>query len=356
MNIKERIELLVKLGEYFVMNDETVQSIKEKASIQNPWFSVEFIDLALKNITDNFLQRQLLEDWIKQYDIKDNSSPQKTVGIIMAGNIPLVGFHDLLCVFISGHKALIKASSKDEVLIKHVVQKITEWNDEAKQYITFADMLKNCDAYIATGSNNSSRYFEYYFSKYPNIIRKNRTSVAVLSGNETEAELDLLADDMLLYFGMGCRNVSKIFVPEGYDFIPLLNALKKYNRFADFHKYKNNYDYQLALLIMNNKFYMSSDAVIITENESVFAPVSQLNYSYYNDPGTLTQSLQNNTDVQCIVGKDFIPFGSAQTPSLNDYADGIDTMKFLSDMMPQPQREFFEDPGLSAKDNQLLKH
>jgi hypothetical protein len=314
------------------MNDKTLQSVKEKASVQNPWFSIEFIDLALKNIADNFLQRSLLEDWVKQYDIKDNPSPQRTVGIIMAGNIPLVGFHDLLCVFISGHKAVIKASSKDDVLIKHAVQKLTEWNETTTQLITFAENLKNCDAYIATGSNNSSRYFEYYFSKYPNIIRKNRTSVAVLKGDETEEELNLLADDMLLYYGMGCRNVSKIYAPEGYDFIQLLDALRKYNHFVDFHKYKNNYDYQLAVLIMNNKFYMTNDAIIITENESVFAPVSQVNYSYYNDLNSLTQSLQNNTDVQCIVGKDLIPFGSAQSPSLSDYADGVDTMKFLESL------------------------
>jgi hypothetical protein len=332
MNIKERIELLVQLGEYFLKDDEALQEVKGKANYQNAWFSLEFIDLALKNIADNFLQRQLLEDWVKQYNIKDDPSPQKKVGVIMAGNIPLVGFHDLLCTFISGHKAVIKASSKDEVLIKHVVQKLTEWDAATSKYITLADNLKNCDAYIATGSNNSSRYFEYYFSKYPNIIRKNRTSVAVLKGDETAEELNLLSDDVLLYYGMGCRNVSKIFAPEGYDFVQLLDALKKYSRFADFHKYRNNYDYQLALLIMNGKFYMTNDVVVLTENESVFAPVSQLNYSYYDDPKALIQSLQNNSDVQCIVGKDFTPFGAAQTPSLTDYADGIDTMKFLASL------------------------
>src|SRR5947209_7831395 len=181
MNIKERVELLVKLGKYFLGNDETLQAVKEKANIQNAWFSIEFIDLALKNIADNFLQQPLLENLVRQYDVKNDPLPQKNVGIIMAGNIPMVGFHDLLCVFISGHKAVIKTSSKDEVLIKHVAQKLIEWNEEASKYITFAEMLKNCDAYIATGSNNSSRYFEYYFSKYPNIIRRNRTSVAVLN-------------------------------------------------------------------------------------------------------------------------------------------------------------------------------
>lgn len=338
MNINERIDLLVRLGEYFVLNDEELQLIKQKAHFQNSWFSIEFIDLALKNITQNFLQKDLLEKWIAQYDLKDNLSPKKNIGIVMAGNIPLVGFHDFLCVFVSGNKAVIKASSKDEVLIKHIAQKLIEWNDEVKYFISFAENLKNCDAYIATGSNNSSRYFEYYFAKYPNIIRRNRTSVAVLSGDEAKEELDLLADDMQLYYGMGCRNITKLYVPEGYDFIALLDALRKYNYFADFHKYRNNYDYQLALLIMNRKFYMTNDSIILTENENVFAPVSQVNYSYYNKMKTLAESLQNNTDIQCIAGKNFIDFGKSQSPSLTDYADCVDTMKFLEGLGNKPIR------------------
>ncbi len=328
MNINERIDLIAKLGEYFLLNDEQLQSVKQKAKEQNPWFSMEFIDLAIKNIAENYLQKSLLKDWVKQYDVSEPQ--QKNVGIVMAGNIPLVGFHDFLCVFISGHKAVIKPSSKDEVLIRNITEKLTEWNNAAKDHLILAENLKNCDAYIATGSNNSSRYFEYYFSKYPNIIRRNRTSVAVLKGDEAKEELNLLADDIQLFYGMGCRNVTKLFVPEGYDFIALLDALKKYNRFADFHKYRNNYDYQLALLIMNHKFYMTNDSIIFTENESVFAPVSQVNYSYYNEPKTLIESLKNNTNIQCIVGKDFIPFGKTQSPSLTDYADGIDTMQFLN--------------------------
>ncbi len=335
MKIKERIDLLVSLGEYFVTNDETLQSAKEKAKAQNAWFSIDFIDLALKNITESYLQENLLEDWIKHYDLKDELLQQKNIGIVMAGNIPLVGFHDFLCVFISGHKAIIKPSSKDEILIKHIAQKLFEWNNKTKEYIAFAERLKNCDAYIATGSNNSSRYFEYYFSKHPNIIRRNRTSVALLTGNETTDELNLLADDMQLYYGMGCRNVTKLFVPEGYDFIALLDALRKYNYFADFHKYRNNYDYQLALLIMNQKFYMTNDSIILTENESIFAPVSQVNYSYYNESKTLAESLKTNTGIQCIVGQEFIPFGKSQSPSLTDYADGADTMQFLTTQVPK---------------------
>lgn len=331
MNINERIDLMARLGEYFVADNEALRLVKQKAQIQNPWFSIEFIDLALKNIGNNFLTKDLLTAWSNTYAMPEPTAP-KNVGIVMAGNIPLVGFHDLLCVFISGHKAVIKPSSKDEVLIKHIAAKLFEWNEDAKQFILFAEQLKNCDAYIATGSNNSSRYFEYYFSKYPSIIRRNRTSVAVLNGSETNEELDLLADDMQLYFGMGCRNVTRLFVPEGYDFIALLDALKKYNYFADFHKYKNNYDYQLALLIMNHKFYMTNDSIILTEQDSLFAPVSQVNYSFYNEPKTLGESLQKNTDIQCIAGKGFTPFGQSQSPSLTDYADGIDTMQFLQSL------------------------
>lgn len=331
MNIKKRVDLMIRLGEYFVTNDEALQSVKQIASSQNPWFGLEFVDLAIKNIAQNFLQEKLLESWVEEYDLEDNPL-QKNIGIVMAGNIPLVGFHDFLCVFVSGHKAIIKASSKDDVLIKHIAEKLIEFDDNAKQYMAFAERLKGCDAYIATGSNNSSRYFEYYFARVPNIIRRNRTSVAILNGNETEEELNLLADDMQLYYGMGCRNVTKIFVPEGYDFIALLDALRRYNHFADFHKYKNNYDYQLALLILNRKFYMTNDSIILTENESVFAPVSQVNYSYYNETKTLADNLHANIDIQCIVGNDFVPFGKSQSPSLTDYADGIDTIQFLKQL------------------------
>ena len=331
MNIKERINLLVKLGDYLLMNNDDLQSVKEKARIQNAWFTEEFINLAIENIAKNFLQKDLLKDWVGQYQLSDNVQP-KNVGIVMAGNIPLVGFHDFLCVFISGHKAIIKPSSKDEVLIKHIAQKIVEWNKEAEDYIVFAENLKNRDAYIATGSNNSGRYFEYYFGKYPNIIRRNRTSAAILTGKESEDDLVMLADDIQQYFGMGCRNVTHLFVPGKYDFVPLLNALKKYDYFKDFHKYRNNYDYRLALLILNNKFYMSNESIIITESESVFAPVSQLNYSYYNNIKTVEKNLGNNQDIQCIVGKGFIPFGKSQSPLLTDYADGIDTLHFLKQL------------------------
>ncbi len=250
----------------------------------------------------------------------------------MAGNIPLVGFHDFLCVFLSGHRALLKLSSKDDVLLPFLLRKLTEWTGEVTELVRIADTLKNCDAYIATGSNNTGRYFDYYFAKYPHIIRKNRTSVALLDGSETESELNLLADDIQLYFGMGCRNVTKLFVPEGYDFMPLLNVLKKYEYYLDFNKYKNNYDYQFALLIMSSKFHLNNGSILLAENASPFAPVAQLNFSYYNSVKETISVLQNNTDIQCIVGHGFTPFGKAQQPCITDFADGSDTLRFLVDL------------------------
>jgi Acyl-CoA reductase (LuxC) len=332
MILQQRIELATQLGEYLIDNSPEWQAVKEKAALLNPWFMPDFIELSVKNICSKFLKKDKLEKWTDKYQLLKSNSSAKKVGLVMAGNIPLVGFHDFLCVWMSGHHAIIKASSKDDVLIKHIVEKLIEWNKDAANFISFADTLKNCDAYIATGSNNSSRYFEYYFGKYPNIIRRNRTSVAVLNGNETEEELNLLADDIQLYFGLGCRNVTKLYVPENYDFMKLLDVLKRYDYFMDFHKYKHNFDYQLALLIMGNKFYMNNGSIILTENQSIFSPVSQVNYEYYKKQEDVIASLKTNDDVQCTVGKDFIPFGQAQSPSLNDYADGVDTMQFLSSL------------------------
>ena len=327
MNLQMRIDLATRLGQYILSDSPEWQETKHRASLINPWFTTEFIDIAVGNLAKHYLDKQKLENWTSSYKI-ETVDPKK-IGIVMAGNIPLVGFHDFLCVFISGHKAIIKPSSKDEVLIKHLAQKLIEWNKGLNETIFFQEMLKDCDAYIATGSNNSARYFEYYFKKYPHIIRRNRTSVAILDNNETTIELEKLADDVHLYFGMGCRNVTKIFVPKDYEFIPLLTAFKKYDHFKDHHKYRNNYDYNLALHILNGKFYMANESIILLENPSIFSPISQLNYEFYTDKNTIAESLRTMDDLQCAVGHDYIPFGQAQLPSLTDYADGIDTINFL---------------------------
>ncbi len=331
MNVQERLNLLVQLGNYMQSDSEDWNAAKHRAYLKNQWFIPQFIQLAVTNICNEYLQQEVLQSVVQQYKIGEPIQP-KTVGIVMAGNVPLVGFHDFLCVFLSGHHAAIKLSSKDDVLLPFLLSKMKSWNDEFVTYVTVAETLKNCDAYIATGSNNSSRYFEFYFAKYPHIIRKNKTSVAIIEGNETDKELSLLADDISLYFGLGCRNVTKLFVPEGYDFIPLLEALKKYDYFLEFHKYKNNYDYHLALLIMSNKFYMNNGSVLLAENVSAFAPVAQLNFSYYNSIKETVSTLQNNSDVQCIVGHHHIPFGNAQKPCFTDFADGTDTLQFLMNL------------------------
>jgi hypothetical protein len=329
MNLQQRIVLLNRLGDYILQDNDNWQATKQKASLQNSWFTPEFIELATRNIALAFLQKDALTAWAQQYNIPADNTAPKNVGIIMAGNIPLVGFHDFLCVFITGHRQTIKPSSKDDVLIKHLVQQLYDWDESTRHLVTFSEMLKNCDAYIATGSNNSARYFDYYFSKYPHIIRRNRTSVAILTGEENAEELDKLADDVYQYFGLGCRNVTKLYVPENYDFIPLLNAFKKYDHLSDLHKYKHNYDYMLAVLILNKQYYMTNQSILLTESKELFSPISQLNFEYYKPGEKPEAALTNNEDVQCIVGKSNIPFGQAQQPSLTDYADGVDVLKFL---------------------------
>lgn len=329
MKLQERIETLAGLRKFMLGDDESWLQKKQEAGIKNSWFTPEFISASVHNIVNEFLDTKALADWAAAYGIPDENTVPKTVGVVMAGNIPLVGFHDFLSVFISGNKQVIKLSSKDDVLLKFLVQKMTALNPAVAEYVRFEEMLKGCDAYIATGSDNSSRYFEYYFSKYPNIIRRNRTSVAILDGNETAEDLEKLADDIHLYFGLGCRNVTKIYVPKGYDFIPLLNSCRKYNYFIEHHRYKNNFDYNLAIHILNNKFYMSNDHLLLIEDASVFSPISQLNYEYYDDLTALADALKNNENIQCITGSNRIGFGKAQQPSLTDYADGVDTMKFL---------------------------
>lgn len=298
---------------------------KERAFALNHWFVPEFTDLAVGNIVNHFLQPSLLDTWTARYPGL-GKGPARNVGVVMAGNIPLVGFHDFLSVFVSGHRQTIKLSSKDNVLLPHLVGMLREWAPELASTIVFSDLLKGCDAYIATGSNNSARYFEYYFGRYPSLIRRNRTSVAVLDGSETPGELDKLADDIHQYFGLGCRNVTKIYVPTGYDFIPLLSSLKRYSWFFDHHKYKNNYDYQLAIYLMNNQFYMTNDSIVLLEHKDLFSPIGTLYYEYYQ----YQPSLAGNPDVQCVVGHGGLPFGAAQQPLLEDYADGVDTLAFLA--------------------------
>jgi hypothetical protein len=330
MNIQARIDAFFTLGDkYLTKENQGFQEAKWKAHQQNAWFLPEFIEQSSHQIVTQFLQKEQMTNWVNLYPTISNSNTGIKVGIVMAGNIPLVGFHDLLSVLIAGHTAVVKCSSKDTVLIQFVIDALKEINPAFTDLIIVQEQLKNCDAYIATGSNNAGQYFEQYFGKYPNIIRKNKTSVAILEGNETKEELALLADDMLLYFGMGCRNVTQIWVPMGYDFIPLLSALKKYEYLIDQHKFKHNYDYQLALLMMNRQFYMDAGGILLSENPSPFAAISQIHYQFYTPD---QQPELRSAEIQCVVGRQYLPFGSLQKPTLSQYADGVDTLEFLSSL------------------------
>ena len=351
MNLEHRIHLLSELGNYCLSEDAGWKEIRHRAYLENGWFIPEFIKEAVQQIAREYLQKDKLTQWARGYELPREKKAPKQVGLIMAGNIPLVGFHDFLSIFISGHRQLIKPSSRDEALIRHLVGQLIRLDPEVSSYVGFAERLKGCDAYIATGSNNSARYFDYYFAKYPHIIRRNRSSVAILNGRETTAELEALAEDVYLYFGLGCRNVTKLYVPENYDFVPLLDAFRNYDHLADYAKYKHNYDYQLTILLLNKKYYMTNGTILLAENSAIFTPISVLNYEYYQPasqsatpplpapetagsparPSPLP-ALAADPDVQCIVGEGGIPFGKAQHPALNDYADGVDTLRFLRDL------------------------
>ncbi len=344
MNLEQRIDLLVKLGNYCLSEEPAWLSAQQRAHAENGWFSPEFIKAAVRQIAEEFLQKDKLAQWARDYRLPAENPSPKTVGLTMAGNIPLVGFHDFVSIFITGHHQLIKPSSKDNVLIRHLIAQLETYHPEVSSVVSFAERLNGCYAYIATGSNNSARYFDYYFAKYPHIIRRNRTSVAVLTGEETRQDLNHLADDVYQYFGLGCRNVTKLYVPENYDFLSLLEAFRRYNYLSELSKYKHNYDYQLTILLLNKVYYMTNESILLVEATSPFSPISVLHYEYYRRGENPIPALLDNQDIQCIVAQQAsdipdspsatltsqVPFGKAQRPGLSDYADGVDTLQFLT--------------------------
>ncbi len=336
MNLSERIQLLNRLGRRLQGQDDYLDAVMHRTFHHNKWFTIENQREAVQAISRHFLDEEKLRQWIQAYDIPERTSAPKKVGLVMAGNIPLVGFHDLVSVFLAGHKAMIKMSEKDPYLLPYLLKLFINLDDRAEEYFEIVDQLKGFDAVIATGSNNSSRYFEYYFSKIPNIIRKNRNAVAVLSGEETEEELLALGRDVFQYFGLGCRNVAKIYVPENYQFDPLMEALHEYREIVLHNKYKNNFDYNFAIQVLNKVPYYSNGCIILIENKAIQSRVGEMYFEYYSDRSALEQELQARADeIQCVIAKDGLlsnptyNFGQAQQPELWDYADGVDTMEFL---------------------------
>lgn len=328
MKVEDRITAFHQLGkELNSLHDDTFQSLATRAKNENPWFTVDSVRMAVRGIT-SWLDAAKLLAWTSPYDLNTAS---RTIAIVMAGNLPLVGFHDFLCVLIAGHKVMIKTSSKDTVLIRFVVDELIRIEPRFADCIIFADMLKGFDAIIATGSDNTSRYFEYYFGKYPNIIRRNRTSVAVINGTESIEDLAALGNDVFSYFGLGCRNVGKLFLPKGYKAEQLLDAWSTHRDIIHHHKYCNNYDYQKSVLLVAQLPFLDSGFVLLQQHEKLFSPLSVVYYEFYDDDESLTQKLLAVEDkIQCIVSKNGdIKFGQSQFPSLTDYADRIDTMSFV---------------------------
>lgn len=331
--LKSFLELKVKLQN---IPGTELNAVIEKAKIKNPWFTGDNIKFALAGII-SMLSEDKLQHWTSRYDFSQNIPP-KSIGVIMAGNIPLVGFHDLLSVLISGHRLVAKLSSQDEILLPFVTEKLVETDENWKEKISFVDKLQNFDAVIATGSDNTSRYFDYYFKDYPKIIRKNRTSAAVLHGDEKGEELRNLGEDIYRYFGLGCRNVSKIYLPQDFDIKVLLDPLNDWDFLSDSHKFVNNYNYNRAIYAMEQIPYFDNGFSIFTESEQLVAPTSVVYYQYYNNNEELENLINaNEQKLQCVVSAGgwfpgSIEFGKAQVPEVWDYADNIDTVKFLLDI------------------------
>ncbi len=303
----------------------------------NAWFTPESVLQAVTAV-GNMLNRNNLTTWFNNYDLQNKSS--KRVGLILAGNLPMVGFHDVLCVLITGNYALIKASSQDARLIKYVLQMLTDIENGFKDQYSFVERLENFDAVIATGSNNTSRYFEYYFGKVPHIIRKNRSSLALLTGDESAEQLYRLGHDIFDYYGLGCRNVSKLMVPKGYIFNFFFESIEPYQPIINHHKYNNNYDYNKSIYLVNSDKHFDNGFLLLKEDENLISPLAVLFYEYYDDLQSAQNKLNEDSDkIQCIVSaaplqvkNQVVDFGESQQPALWDYADGVDTMKFLTEI------------------------
>ncbi len=332
MNLADRISAFSLLGK--LLSEKKIdQKICKKAEENNRWFTQKNINFSILEIS-KMLEKENLNKWINNYPKLNKYKTEKNVAVIMAGNIPLVGFHDFLSVLISGHKIIVKLSTKDNILLKEIAKLLIEIEPKFEKKITFTDsILKNFDAVIATGSDNSSKYFDYYFNKYPHIIRKNRTSIAILNGKETEQDFKNLGTDIFAYYGLGCRNVSKIFVPNNYNFTAFLDSMQSFSYVYTNNKYANNYDYNSSLFLLNKIKHFSNNFLLLTKNISYSSPISVIYYENYSNIETIYNRIENDKEkLQVIVSNisdEHTKFGQTQSPNLTDYADNIDTLNFL---------------------------
>ncbi|WP_370896378.1 acyl-CoA reductase [Chryseobacterium gossypii] len=341
MHIENQVLGLTRLGEYingflakspesYNENDSEFELLLKKSEIENPWFTIDNQKFALQQWAD-LLNEKNIRNWLKNYSI---SKISKRVGLILAGNIPLVGLHDVVSVVLANHVPVIKLSSKDKYMIPYLLRK---WKEFSEGYVGYeiVDKLENFDAVIATGSNNTARYLEYYFKDYLSIIRKNRTSIAVLKGDETDGELQLLAKDIFQYFGLGCRNVTRLFIPQDFVIDRLFENFLGFKDIINHNKYANNYDYNRAVYLLNQEQFWDNNFVMLKEDDRLFSPLSVINFSRYSSLEDVKAFIaENEENIQCVVAKadlglDSIPFGEAQNPGLDTYADNVDTMKFL---------------------------
>lgn len=306
---------------------ERLKSVVRKEHIYNPWFTAQNIDAQLSAL-GQMLELSKLSAFAASYSF---ASRPKRIGIVMAGNLPLVGFHDLLCTVLSGNIAVCKLSSQDKNLLPAFLSVVNEWNPQISERIVLSPgPLQHIDAVIATGSNNSVGYFEQYFGRYPHVFRKNRTSVAVLDGTETEEELKLLGKDIFSFFGMGCRNVSHLLIPSAYSLDHLFGAIVEEGDIVNHHKYANNYDYNRTVLLMNQLPFLDNNFVLLREDESLFSPLSVVHYQRYDSPQEVNAYLRDHADeIQVIVGHGRTAFGESQHPELSDFSDNVDIMAFL---------------------------
>jgi len=334
MKLKDRVDAIVKLGVYleklFIKENSELLS---KVEFTNAWFTKENVKKAI-NIWGNQLKLDIINSWLNPYSLPSETQ-KKEVLIIMAGNIPLVGLHDFISVVICGHKAAIKKSSADCILIDVIIDELFKIDKRFKSYVEFVENVKEMsfDAVIATGSDNSAKYFDYYFKDSKRIIRRNRRSIAVLDGNESQADLKLLSEDIFSYFGLGCRNVSKLFLPKGYDLDKLFKVFFDFSNIINHRKYANNYEYNKAIFLIGGNKILENGFVMLKEEESLFSPVAMIYYEYYSSIDKVNSFIEKNNDyIQCVVSSEKTPFGEAQNPNLWDYADGVDTVSFLKSL------------------------